>query len=146
MPAHIRSQTREYAVLLLGRMKRRLIGSSWSCSNRGADSGGYTFWLGELQDARCADTNTVQAELDWISSNFVNSAEFQARGLSNQAFVCALYRGLYRREADTDGLLYWTQQLNSGAMTRDQVRAAFVYFSEFYNGTVAPTIGESCVP
>lgn len=113
--------------------------------NRAADSG-YGWWLDQLQNTRCYASSSLWGTLDWISSSFVNGTEFQNRGLSNQAFVSAMYRGLLRRDADSGGLSFYTGQLNSGAMTRDGLRATLLYSSEFYNATVAPVLGESCVP
>lgn len=113
--------------------------------NRVADSGLW-YWLDNLQYARCYASGSVWGTLDWINSNFVNGVEFQSRGLSNEAFVSAMYRGILRRDADSGGLAYYTGQLNSGAMTRDGVRATLLYSSEFYNSTVAPILSESCVP
>lgn len=112
--------------------------------NRAADAGGYSFWLNQLRVARCSDPNSVHGALNSINASFIYGAEFQSQGLSNQAYVVALYEGVLRRAADPGGLAYWTGELDSGARTREDVRLNFVYSIEFYIATVAPIMSESC--
>lgn len=102
--------------------------------NRSPDPGGYGYWLSEIRDGRCVDdglNNQLLQRLDYIAAAFVWSTEFLARSLSNSEFVIALYRGLLHREPDQYGLSYWTAQLDSSTLSREQVRIAVVYSTEF---------------
>ncbi|MFZ6723806.1 DUF4214 domain-containing protein, partial [Undibacterium sp. Ji49W] len=49
-------------------------------------------------------------------------------------FAMQLYRDVLFREADTAGVQYWQQQIDSGKMTRAQVAASFMASSEFQTG------------
>jgi hypothetical protein len=46
---------------------------------------------------------------------------FQPQGSPNADYVEAVYRAILNRNADSGGLVSWTSQLNSGAMSRLQV-------------------------
>ena len=52
-----------------------------------------------------------------VAANLMISGEFQARNLSNEAFVKVVYRALLGRDADPSGLATWTEKLDGG-MTR----------------------------
>ncbi len=112
--------------------------------NRAADAGGCVYYLGQLRSARCSDPNSVHGTLNAITAGFINSPEFQARGLLNEAYVTALYKGLLRRDPDPAGLAYHTNELNAGA-TRESIRLNFVASPEFAGATVAPVMSESCM-
>jgi len=49
-------------------------------------------------------------------------------------FVMQLYRDTLFREAESDGLLYWQKQLDSGVLSRAQVTSAFLDSTEFQTG------------
>lgn len=49
-------------------------------------------------------------------------------------FAMQLYRDVLFREADTAGVQYWQQQLDSGKMSRAQVAASFMESAEFQSG------------
>ena len=49
-------------------------------------------------------------------------------------FAMQLYRDVLFREADTAGLQYWQQQIDTGKMTRAQVAASFMASPEFQGG------------
>lgn len=67
--------------------------------------------------------------LDALVSAFQRSPEFASLYGSADAaprtLVNALYVNTLGRQADPDGLAFWTQQIESGAATREQVIAAF---------------------
>jgi hypothetical protein len=113
--------------------------------NRAADAGGYAFWLNQLRMSRCNNPVSIHGELNSISLAFIYSTEFQGLNLSNQAYVHALYKGIFRRDADPGGCAYWVNELDSGRRTREDVRANFVFSAEFYNSTVAPIMSELCI-
>ncbi|MFZ6775072.1 DUF4214 domain-containing protein, partial [Undibacterium sp. SXout7W] len=49
-------------------------------------------------------------------------------------FAMQLYRDVLFREGDTGGIAYWSNQINSGTMTRAQVAASFMASPEFQSG------------
>lgn len=112
--------------------------------NRAADQPGYVYYLGQIRTARCANPNSVHGTLDAITSGFINSPEFAARNLSNEAYVAALYIAILRRDADAAGLQYHKNLLDTNAATREQIRQGFISSVEFAGQTVAPIMSESC--
>lgn len=83
--------------------------------NRPADFEGLAFWEKVL-----VNTN---GNLSLVSSTFANSTEYkeQVAGKSNMQIVNMIYQNLFNREADTTGLLFWTERLNEGDFTVDQI-------------------------
>ncbi len=67
------------------------------------------------------------ASLQVMADAFATSREFLTRygALDNQQYVAQLYRDVLGRDADADGLAWWTGLLDSGAMTRGQVLLGF---------------------
>ncbi|MGY8526642.1 DUF4214 domain-containing protein [Paracidovorax citrulli] len=55
----------------------------------------------------------------------------------SKLFVMQLYRDALGREADAEGLAYWQQQLDGGAMQRVELLRAFVDGQEFQQGSEA---------
>jgi hypothetical protein len=107
------------------------------------DSAGYTYWVGQFQAAQCQGSAAVYAQADAISSAILNGAEYAARGRSNADFVSDLYSTFMRRGGDTSGIQVWQQKLDSGTLTRDQVRQAFVGSPEFAQ-RVATVVAQGC--
>ena len=93
---------------------------------RRPDYGGLQFWLGQYR---------AGASLDAISNFFAASQEFIDRygQLNNHDFVVLVYNNVLGRQPDQGGLDFWTNQLDSGAMTRGQVMLAFSDSNEFKN-------------
>ena len=56
---------------------------------------------------------------------------------SNRLFVMQVYRDILGREAEADGLTFWQQQLDSGALSRTELVTASLNAPEFQNGTGA---------
>jgi hypothetical protein len=54
-------------------------------------------------------------------------------------FVKQQYRDFLNREADSAGLQYWVNRIDSGAMTRAQVIESF-FWSEEFGGRIAPIV------
>ena len=77
------------------------------------DADGWEYWADELREG---------AELIEIAAGFVQSTEFITRydidvtdqNYSKTAYVEKLYQNVLGRSADTAGLNYWVQQLESG--------------------------------
>lgn len=95
------------------------------------DSGGFDYWVGEFRSAQCSGGAAVLADVDAISHAYINSAEYANRGRTNAQFVGDMYNAFMRRGGDIAGVLFWISQLDSGAMTREMVRRAFVATPEF---------------
>lgn len=94
---------------------------------RPADPSGVNFWNSVLTDAnvnyspRNGDVLTGQEKqiYDLIVNDFGNSAEADRlfSGLNNRQKVNQVYNFAFNRDAETEGLNYWTNQLNSGNIT-----------------------------
>lgn len=102
------------------------------------DTEGFNHWVGRFRAVQCANRydyaamrDGISAETEAISSEFGTSAEYLARKRSNAQFVGDLYNAFFRRGGDLPGVLYWIGQLDSGALTRDQVRGHFKRSLEF---------------
>jgi hypothetical protein len=54
---------------------------------------------------------------------------------SSKFFVMQLYRDILYREAEPGGLVFWQNQMDTGALTRPQVASAFLASAEFVAGT-----------
>lgn len=68
---------------------------------------------------------------------FGASNEFYVKsGGTNTGFVKAAYKAFLNREADSGGLDFWTQKLNTNAMTRNQVIAAITNSPERIDASV----------
>ncbi len=109
------------------------------------DDTGFGYWLGRFRTAQCTGSAAVTAEVESISSLFVNSAEYAARARTNAQYVQDLYYAFTRRYATTSEVNYWVNALNGGAMTRDRVRQEFVQSPEF-QGRVTAILNQGCLP
>ncbi len=103
---------------------------------RQPDSGGRSFWVGEMQRGR--------GLLD-ISDFFSVSTEFQTRyaRLTNAQFVAQIYRNVLGRTPDPAGSAYWVGQLDTGVRSRGEVMLNFSESEEFVRrtGTSPPLAG-----
>jgi hypothetical protein len=83
--------------------------------SRPADADGLQFWSHIL----ATDSTGYQQ----ISHAFATSAEYKATyaGMDNRAVVNAIYEHLFGRAAESTGLDFWTNALNNGAMTVDNM-------------------------
>ncbi len=81
---------------------------------REPDVGGARYWI-ELRRGGLA--------IEQISEYFSVSTEFGLTygELDDEAFVAQVYRNIFGREADTDGLAYWLGELTSGRLDRGGV-------------------------
>lgn len=93
---------------------------------RSADGEGAEFWIDQLADG---DDASVLA----LAETFLGSEEADAMGyneMSDAQFVNALYENAFGRDADVDGLVYWTNQIADGESTRAEVVVQFVGSAE----------------
>lgn len=82
---------------------------------RPADAEGLAFWADALE-ANNGDTSV-------IINDFGNSAEFEARfgEMSNEELVNNLYQQLFGRDADDEGLAFYTGHLESGDLSLAEI-------------------------
>jgi hypothetical protein len=107
------------------------------------DTSGFNFWVQQFRTAQCTGAAAVNTQVESISSNFMNGAEYIGRNRTNAQFVGDLYNSFLRRGGDQGGVLFWIAQLNGGA-TRNSIRQQFIASPEF-QGRVAAIVGEGCL-
>jgi Domain of unknown function (DUF4214) len=95
---------------------------------RQPDPGGLDYWLGQSR---------AGLSLQAMAFNFERSTEFQLRygSLDNGAFVNLVYANVMCRTPDSDGLAYWLNLLNQGAIGRGELMVLFSESAEFTNTT-----------
>ena len=111
------------------------------------DGGGYQFWIPQFRAAQCSATPAaaVTAQVEAISANFGNGSEYVGRNRTNSQYVGDLYNAFLRRGGDRPGVQTWTNNLDSGTLTREAVRKEFIKSTEFQarkNNIVA----QGCLP
>lgn len=101
-----------------------LIRLYWAFFLRRPDPSGLTYWLNKYQGG---------ASLTSIAQSFAKSSEFTNRYgvVTNAQYVGKVYANVFERIPDASGVAYWTNKLNSGALTRG---AVIVQFSESSEG------------
>lgn len=79
---------------------------------RAPDGAGLNYWV-----------NQSGLSLEDIAKSFFDQPETQAKfGTSdNASFVAAIYQNVLGREGEASGVAYWISQLESGALTRDNI-------------------------
>ncbi len=100
---------------------------------RTPDPAGQAYWY-ELRSAGYP--------LETIAEEFSLSEEFRStygRQVSTDAFIRLIYRNLFDREPDPEGLAYWSELLDTGQVSRGIVMTYFSDGAEFI-GRVA-TVG-----
>jgi hypothetical protein len=109
------------------------------------DTGGFNSWVQEFRTAQCQGSAAVTAKVEQISSAFANGSEYTNRARNNSQYVGDLYNAFMRRGGDAAGVLHWINQLNTSAMTRNQVRQTFINTAEF-KARVNAVIAQGCLP
>jgi len=89
---------------------------------RTPDSGGLSYWTSILASGKQSAAQ--------VASDFVFSTEYLNKKTSNDDFVKMLYKAMMNRNADSGGLTYWKNCLESG-VSRKGVFAGFVNSTEF---------------
>lgn len=95
--------------------------------NRTPDADGLAYWLGTLDSGA--------ASLSAIANHFIHSTEFiKAYGtpetVSNARFVELMYTHTLGRAFDRAGLDFWSERLDSGALSRADMLAHFTESGE----------------
>ena len=113
------------------------------------DQGGYDFWVQQFRTAQCTGgggaAGAVYTQVESISSQFANGAEYTGKNRTNAQYVGDLYNSFLRRGGDLAGVQFWITQINNAALTRNQVRQQFIASGEF-NGRVTNIINQGCLP
>lgn len=73
---------------------------------REVDEDGLDYWATQIIDNKISIADMIV--------NFINAEEFKAINNNNEEYVNSLYRALLGRDADLEGLRFWTDELNSG--------------------------------
>ncbi len=92
--------------------------------SREPEESGMTYWVNQLTSGK---QNGAQ-----VADGFIHSNEFQAKSLTDQAYIEILYKTFLNRSSDTTGMNYWLAKLNNG-MSRDYIFSGFVNSNEFKN-------------
>ena len=107
-------------------MRNVLIDLYVATFGRAPDPDGLNYWLGQYEIL----------SLPGVASNMMMSPEAQGRfpgGLDNADLISVIYNNLFDREPDAEGLNYWVEQMETGAMSREMAIAYIV------DGARAPT-------
>ena len=100
--------------------------------DRSPDEAGFGSWV----------EKSSNQSLKSISLDFISSDEFDHKysaNSSNTQYVNQLYENALDRIGDAEGITFWTEQLSSGRMTRDEVLLAFVTSTEDINQSASYT-------
>jgi len=87
---------------------------------RASDEAGLNYWLDILQTESGAK----------VAFGFLNSNEFIALNLDNPEFITIMYKTMFDRDPDEEGLEFWMSNLDAGS-SRDEVIYGFVSSLEF---------------
>ena len=94
----------------------------WNVLGREADRSGWDEWVSALLERRMTP--------EQVAYNFYFSDEEMKQKDANEAFIQELYKGLIGRDADADGLAYWSAGSYKN-LSREDLFNAFVQSSEF---------------
>lgn len=89
--------------------------------NRAPDSAGLNYWSNKITN----DGWTVEM----VAQSFFDQPETQAlyaAGSATQSFVEAVYNNVLQRTADTEGLNYWVNNIDSGSLGRHELIVAMI--------------------
>lgn len=92
--------------------------------NRQPDDSGFKYWVDQL--------TTKGTHIQVVADSFINSNEFKSRypNDTNRNYVTRLYQNVLGRQPDTDGLNYWTSQLDQKKLTKPQLLIQFTESKE----------------
>jgi hypothetical protein len=112
-----------------------------------ADTPGYQNWVSQFRTAQCNanPAGAVQGTINTVSGQFVATPEYAARLTTNSQYVQDLYYAMLQRGGDLGGFNAWLTQLNSGALTREQVRQSFLASPEMVAQSAA-IAAQGCLP
>lgn len=93
------------------------------CLGRRGDIGGQGNWVESLANGSLTGTT--------LAYGFIFSPEFLNKDTANEEYVKVLYNTFLGREADAAGLESWTEALNKGNKSREEVFNGFAGSIEF---------------
>lgn len=94
-----------------------------TCLGRLGDREGQNYWVEGMLTGKLSGTD--------CAANYIKSAEYESLGLSDEQYVENLYTAFMGRESDEAGKNGWVGQLNTNALSRDQVFEGFANSPEF---------------
>ena len=97
--------------------------------NRAPDAAGLNYWMND----------SGLTSLEDIASSFFQSQEAQTLygdAVTTQDMVSAAYQNLFGREADSAGLNYWTEQIDSGNISETLMIEALINGAQGNDATV----------
>ena len=113
--------------------------SYYGAMGRLPDETGYNWWLGSILSGRHS--------LESMASGFVDSNEFKSLSdtdnsgvISNEEFVLHMYKSVFGRDPDAEGLAWWVGQLDTGIKTQPDALINMTQSNEYVEltlGTVA---------
>lgn len=86
---------------------------------RAPDEGGFRYWV---------DQSNKGIDFNSFASSFISSAEFKSKygtDVSNTQYVDLLYQNVLDRLPDAEGQAFWTNKLQTAALTRQDVLLSF---------------------
>lgn len=92
------------------------------CLVRDPDGPGLEGWKNNL-------LNHLQTGAD-VAHGFMDSIEFHAKNITNEAYLTILYKAFFDRDPDQDGWFAWMAELDSGR-ERNFLLNGFLYSQEF---------------
>ncbi len=109
-------------------IQQKIAGLYIAFFNRAADKNGLEYWENR------ASTLGEDIAIKELASGFSAHPKFTDlySNLSNQKFVEAIYKNSLGKEGDSEGIAYWTKQLDSGVSRSDMV-ADFISISLDFN-------------
>ena len=90
---------------------------------RTPDVNGLNYWTGQIL--------TKERNPSEVAANFVFSAEFKNKKLSDEEYIKVMYRMFFDREFDQSGLNFWLNEIKSGNRDRYKVFTGFANSKEF---------------
>ena len=88
------------------------------------DEAGLEHWVSLLREAQCRGIRVVRGAANEISRRFIAGSEYAGRGRSSREYVADLRSAFGRGRNDTARDRQWASQLDTGLVTREEVRAA----------------------
>lgn len=105
--------------------------------DRAPDHSGLGYWIEQIENG---------VAIDGVATAFVESDEFQntyGADVSDADFIHLVYQNVLDRQADSDGYIYWSEQLEAG-MGRSDLLVCFSESAE-NKDSVAELIGSGIV-
>lgn len=102
---------------------------------RTPDDDGFNWWLNEIQQGRHT-LETMAAGFLWSTEflGYVNAPD--GNSIADDVFLTHMYQGVFRREPDSDGYLWWLDELVSGRRSQTDVLVQMTQSNEYVELTL----------